>query len=79
MWHRLVKGQKNDDNDAEAIGTGEAFDRGRDFAAWIELVSRQHSTGGKPILGRMSKRAANIRALFIQAACILLMRPQSWK
>jgi transposase len=26
-----------------AIGTGEAFDRGRDFAAWLGLVPRQHS------------------------------------
>ena len=30
-----------------AIGRGEAFDRGRDFAAWIGLVPRQFSTGGK--------------------------------
>jgi hypothetical protein len=32
-----------------AIGTGEAFERGRDFAAWLGLVPRQYSTGGKPI------------------------------
>ena len=63
-----------------AIGTGEAFDRGRDFAAWIGLVPRQHSTGGKPILGRMSKRGSKyLRTLFIQAAHILLMRPVNWK
>ena len=63
-----------------AIGTGEAFDRGRDFAAWIGLVPRQHSTGGKPILGRMSKRGSKyLRTLFIQAAHILLMRPENWK
>jgi len=37
-----------------AIGTGEAFDRGRDFGAWLGLVPRQYSTGGKPILGRIS-------------------------
>src|SRR4029079_13978767 len=29
-----------------AIGTGEAFQRGRDFAAWLGLVPRQFSTGG---------------------------------
>ena len=63
-----------------AIGTGEAFDRGRDFAAWIGLVPRQHSTGGKPILGRMSKRGSKyLRTLFIQAAHILLMRPENWR
>jgi transposase len=31
-----------------AIGKGEAFDRGRDFGAWLGLVPRQYSTGGKP-------------------------------
>ena len=29
-----------------AIGTGAAFRRGRDFAAWVGLVPRQYSTGG---------------------------------
>jgi len=38
-----------------AIGSGEAFERGRDFAAWLGLVLRQHSTGGRSILGRISK------------------------
>src|SRR5262245_40187302 len=33
-----------------AIGTGEAFDRGRDFGAWLGLVPRQYSTGGRSIL-----------------------------
>lgn len=62
-----------------AIGTGEAFDRGRDFAAWIGLVPRQHSTGGKPVLGRMSKRGSKyLRTLFIQSAHFLLMRPDNW-
>src|SRR5204862_6167557 len=45
-----------------AIGTGEAFERGRDFGAWLGLVPRQYSTGGKSILGRISKRAASICA-----------------
>jgi len=27
-----------------AVGTGEAYDRGRDFAAWLGLVPRQHSS-----------------------------------
>jgi transposase len=62
-----------------AIGTGEAFERGRDFAAWLGLVPRQYSTGGKPILGRISKRGSRyLRTLFIQAAHVLLMRPQNW-
>ena len=33
----------------------EGFRRGRDFAAWLGLVPRQHSTGGKPRLGKLSK------------------------
>ena len=37
-----------------AIGKGEVFDRGRDFAAWLGLVPRQFSTGGRTILGRIS-------------------------
>jgi len=62
-----------------AIGTGEAFDRGRDFAAWLGLVPRQYSTGGKSILGRITKRGSRyLRTLFIQAAHILLMRPDNW-
>lgn len=62
-----------------AIGTGEAFERGRDFGAWLGLVPRQYSTGGRPILGRISKRGSKyLRTLFIQAAKVLLMRPQNW-
>ena len=33
----------------------ESFRRGRDFSAWLGLVPRQHTTGGKPRLGRISK------------------------
>jgi transposase len=62
-----------------AIGTGEAFERGRDFGAWLGLIPRQFSTGGKPILGRISKRGSKyLRTLFIQAANVILMRPQNW-
>jgi transposase len=62
-----------------AIGTGEAFDRGRDFGAWLGLVPRQHSTGGRSILGRISKRGSRyLRSLFIQAANVILMRPHNW-
>lgn len=33
----------------------ETFSKGRDFAAWIGLTPRQHSSGGKDRLGRTSK------------------------
>ena len=63
-----------------AIGSGEAFDRGRDFGAWLGLVPRQYSTGGRSILGRISKRGSRyLRTLFIQAAKVLLMRPHNWE
>ena len=62
-----------------AIGTGEAFSRGRDFAAWVGLVPRQYSTGGRTVLGRISKRGSRyLRMLFVQAAKVILMRPNRW-
>src|SRR5215469_5128106 len=61
-----------------AVNTGEAFERGRDFAAWLGLVPRQHSTGGRTVLGRISKRGSKyLRTLLIQAAKVLLMRPHT--
>lgn len=45
------------------------FRRGRDFAAWLGLVPRQQSTGGKQILGRTSKMGQrDIRRLLIIGA-----------
>jgi transposase len=44
-----------------AIGTGEAFERGRDFGAWLGLVPRQYSTGGRSILGRIELLLAEER------------------
>lgn len=45
------------------------FRRGRDFAAWLGLVPRQHSSGGRERLGRMSKAGqADIRRLLIIGA-----------
>ena len=62
-----------------AVGTGEVFARGRDFGAWLGLLPRQYSTGGRPILGRISIRGSKcLRTLFIQAAHIILMRPHHW-
>jgi len=62
-----------------AVGSGEAFDKGRDFAAWLGLVPKQYSTGGRTILGRISKRGSKyLRTLFVQAAQIIVMRPHNW-
>ena len=52
-----------------AVGNGRMFTRGRDMAAWLGIVPRQSSTGGKPTLGRISKRGNTyLRQLFIQGA-----------
>jgi transposase len=39
-----------------AVGRAESFERGRDLAAWLGLVPRQFTTGGKPKLLGISKR-----------------------
>lgn len=42
---------------------------GRDFAAWLGLVPRQHSSGGKERVGRISKAGqTDIRRLLIIGA-----------
>ena len=47
----------------------ETFTKGRDFAAWVGLTPRQHSTGGKERLGRTSKMGQrDIRRLLIIGA-----------
>jgi transposase len=54
-----------------AIGTGDAFAKGRDFAAWLGLVPKQISTGDRTILGSISKRGNRyLRTLFVQAAWV---------
>ena len=63
-----------------AIGAGEVFTKGRDFAAWLGLVPKQISTGDRTILGKISKRGNRyLRALFVQAAWVVLIRPKSWE
>ncbi|HTW72658.1 MAG TPA: IS110 family transposase [Acetobacteraceae bacterium] len=50
-----------------------AFDTGRHFAAWIGLTPKQHSTGGKPRLGGIS-RAGNerLRTLLVNGATAVI-------
>ncbi len=40
----------------------QAFRRGRDFAAWLGLVPRQNSSGGKRVLGKPRRQASAISA-----------------
>jgi transposase len=47
----------------------ETFTKGRDFAAWVGLTPRQHSSGGKERLGKTSKMGQrDIRRLLITGA-----------
>ena len=49
--------------------TSDTFDSGRNFAAWLGLVPRQRSTGGKTKLGSVSKMGqTDIRRLLIVGA-----------
>ena len=51
----------------------ESFRQGRDFSAWLGLVPRQHSSGGKPRLGRTSKSGQrDIRRLLIIGAMAVI-------
>jgi transposase len=62
-----------------AIGAGDTFSKGRDFAAWLGLVPKQISTGDRTILGSISRRGNRyLRVLFVQAAWVVLIRPKSW-
>lgn len=68
-----------------SIGDAKNFDSGRQFAAWLGVVPRQHSSGGKPTLLGMSKRGdAYLRTMLIHGARSVIYRatqkadPDSW-
>jgi transposase len=52
-----------------AVPDAAHFKNGRQFAAWLGLVPREHSTGGKPRLLGISKRGdCYLRKLFVHGA-----------
>ena len=52
-----------------SVGDARNFKNGRQLAAWLGLVPRQHSTGGKPVLLGISKRGDTyLRTLLIHGA-----------
>ena len=52
-----------------SIGDAKSFENGRQLAAWLGLVPRQHSTGGKQTLLGISKRGdCYLRTLLIHGA-----------
>jgi transposase len=61
-----------------AIGNGVTFRKGRDLAAWLGLVPRQYSTGGKPKLLGISKRGNEyLRRMFLHGARSVVMQMAS--
>jgi transposase len=56
-----------------SVGDARVFNNGRQFAAWLGLTPRQHSTGGKQRLGAMTKHGDGyLRTLLIHGARAVL-------
>src|SRR5258708_33083376 len=52
-----------------SVADPRTFRSGRNFSAWIELVPKQHSSGGKDRLGSISKHGdRHLRSLFLACA-----------
>jgi transposase len=57
------------------VGNGHDFRNGRQFSAWLGLVPRQYSTGGKTRLGHITKRGdPYLRTLLVLGARAVLQR-----
>ena len=57
------------------VGHATEFKNGRQFAAWLGLVPRQYSTGGKTRLGRITKQGdVYLRTLLIHGTRAVLAR-----
>jgi transposase len=56
------------------VGDFKQFKSGRQFGAWLGMVPRQDSSGGKTVLGRITKRGDDyLRTLLIQGAKAAVM------
>jgi transposase len=56
-----------------SIADPKAFRSGRDFSAWIGLVPKRHSSGGKDKLGSISKQGDRyLRSLFTAGALAVI-------
>jgi transposase len=79
-WHRSSEASKRLDDIpgvgpalatalVASVADAKAFRSGRDFSAWIGLVPKQHSSGGKDKLGSISKQGDRyLRSLFTAGA-----------
>jgi error-prone DNA polymerase len=64
---------------AASVADAGAFANARQFAAWLGLVPRQFSTGGKTRLGRITKTGnAEIRRLLVLGATSMVYRAEQW-
>jgi transposase len=60
-----------------SVGNARSFRNGRQLAAWLGLVPRQHSTGGKSVLLGISKRGDSyLRTLLIHGARSAILAAQ---
>jgi transposase len=65
---------------AATVADPSVFRSGREFAAWLGLVPRQNSTGGKARLGGISKRGDSyLRRLLVNGAHAVLLRSKAVK
>ena len=65
---------------AATVADPSVFRSGREFAAWLGLVPRQNSTGGKARLGGISKRGDSyLRRLLVNGAHAVLLRSKTVK
>ena len=83
-WHRSSEASKRLDQVpgvgpvlatalVASVADPKAFRSGRDFSAWIGLVPKQHSSGGKDRLGSISKQGDRyLRGLFVAGALAVI-------
>jgi transposase len=83
-WHRSCEASKRLDEIpgvgpalatalVASVANPRAFRSGRDFSAWIGLVPKQNSSGGKPKLGSISKQGDRyLRGLFTAGALAVI-------
>lgn len=61
-------------------GNVSVFKNGREFAAWLGLVPKQNSSGGKSKLGAITKRGDRyLRTLLVQGARVVMIAAQKAK
>lgn len=64
---------------AATVGNVGQFESARHFAAWLGLVPKQHSTGGKARLGRITKAGhAEIRRMLVLGSTAMIRYAAAW-